>query len=176
VGEEQVADGPSVPRSPIVQGFEDRPRARTHHEEITGDARTSIPVGVGYASWPEHGAAGIGLDLTIAEPDAEPAFEDIPGLVLIEVNVWRGNRLGATSAVVRPVGEYEGALSTWREHVACQGPRDELVDVEFHPATVSKRVQRPARRAALTGGVVPLTNSQRREMGQGISKRSLIGW
>jgi hypothetical protein len=55
---------------------------------------------MGYASWPEHGAAGIGLDLTITEPECEPALEDIPRLVLIEVDVWRSDRLGATSAVV----------------------------------------------------------------------------
>jgi hypothetical protein len=47
---------------------------------------------VGYASWPEHGAARIGLDLTIAEPAAEPAFDDIPRLVLIEVDMQSARR------------------------------------------------------------------------------------
>ena len=80
---------------------------RGHDEKIAGWFGARVPVGVGSAAGDENGRAGAGFDHSIANLDAQNAFEDVPGFIVVVMEMawsdiaWRSWR----STGIAPFGD-----------------------------------------------------------------------
>lgn len=80
-----------------------------HDEQVSKRFRSRIPVCMWSASRHQDTGAGAGFDDLVPRADAENALKDIPGLVVVVVQMQRGDQPGlcGNTAFVLPLGDYE---------------------------------------------------------------------
>ena len=79
--------------SALLQGMDSLDQAEdvgSHNEEVAKASGTGIPVGVERSTRNEHARFGSSFDVLVANLHAQSAFEHVPGLVVVMVDVTGG--------------------------------------------------------------------------------------
>src|SRR2546430_17172345 len=65
---------------------------RGHHQQVPGRGWLRIPIAVGSPAGNQDPRACSSLELAIANANAERSFQYVPGFIICEVNMKRGNQ------------------------------------------------------------------------------------
>lgn len=101
----------------LLEGMDTLDQAKdvgSHDQKVAKAPGAGVPVGVWGAARDEDGGAGASFDFVIAGLHAECSFEDVPGFVIIAVDVTRSDQTRRAWGPTRilPLGDDEGII--WR--------------------------------------------------------------
>lgn len=104
---EDGAEGGGVAVGHFVDGLDESVDFGRHDEKVARGRAARIPIGVGRAAGNEDGRASTSFNDIAADLDVEDSFEDIPGLVIVVMEMarsdeaWRSRR----AAGIAPFGD-----------------------------------------------------------------------